>query len=541
MNKDKTKRFMTGASGLLVSGLLVTAALGLWHGQDVKAGVLETGDRFLFGWYGLLFAAVLAALAVGGWLLLVKQWKLENTFFVTAMLFGLLYLFVLPPLSAPDEVSHYITAYRLSNSLLGQPATDEKGFVLIREEDVKIEDWYGELSAVQAGEADGLTVIGQTLTEETYREIYETGFLGEPGEGGTAVSNQWPVNTTPLAYVPQALGISLARVLQFGSLGLLYLGRFFNLLFYVTVTWLAMRRLPFGKEVLFGVSFLPMTLHLSGSMSYDIMILAMSFFITALCMELAFVKEKVTWKDLLLLMALVFVLGPCKMVYAPILGLCLLVPVKKFGNWRKWALSAAAVLAAFGIAMVLVNSQTIVMYATETESYVGWAEEAGYSFAELLHNPGRVLQLFYNTILWQAEHYHQTMIGAYLGNLDVVLDVPYLAVVIFTVCLILLSLRKPGEELILVKGKRLWIWFLCAACVGITMFSMLLAWTPVSSAVIKGVQGRYFLPILPVFLFTIKNNFIVLTKNRDRNLLFIMMVLNSYVVLRIFSIVSIRI
>lgn len=43
------------------------------------------------------------------------------------------------------------------------------------------------------------------------------------------------------------------------------------------------------------------------------------------------------------------------------------------------------------------------MYTQESDSYVAWAEEAGYSFAELLHQPVRVLQLFYNTVAWQEK------------------------------------------------------------------------------------------------------------------------------------------
>ena len=191
--------------------------------------------------------------------------------------------------------------------------------------------------------------------------------------------------------------------------------------------------------------------------------------------------------------------------------------------------------------MVLVNSQTIVTYATETETYVSWAEEAGYSFAQLLGNPKLVLRLFYNTLVWQAEHYHMTMIGAWLGNVDVVLEVPYLAVCWFTISLLLLTLRKPGEMIQIRGGQRIWVWVTCFGCAAAILFSMLLAWTPVSSRIITGVQGRYFLPILPVFLMSIKQDFAVLTRNRDREILFLMCVVNAYVLLRLFSIVSMRI
>ena len=62
--------------------------------------------------------------------------------------------------------------------------------------------------------------------------------------------------------------------------------------------------------------------------------------------------------------------------------------------------------------------------------------------------------------------------------------------------------------------QRVWTGFLCAACGGLTMLSMLIAWTPVSSRVILGVQGRYFLPFLPVLLLALKNRTVVLTKDK---------------------------
>jgi uncharacterized membrane protein len=340
--------------------------------------------------------------------------------------------------------------------------------------------------------------------------------------------------------VPQALGITLARILHLNSIWLAYLGRMCNLLFFVVMTTLAMKRLPFGKEVLFGVALLPMTLHLSASFSYDVMVMGCLFYFTAVCLDLAYEKEKVRAVDVFVLMALMGVAGPCKMVYAAMMGLCLLIPVRKFGGWLKWVISAAAVAGIWAVAMLLVNRQTIATYATVTEQVVPWAEEAGYSLGYVLHNPGKTIQLFYNTLLWQAEHYHLTMIGAYLGNLDQVLDVPYLVVLAFTGCLIGLSLKKPGETIRIDGGRRAWIVVVCAGCVGLILLSMLIAWTPISAYVINGVQGRYFLPFLPVLLMALKNDRLILTKDRNRSILYLMFCLNGYVLFRLFSIVSMR-
>ena len=591
--KKQNQKYSAVLNKVTVVTFLLLIFLGVKHYMDTRAGATESGDTWLMGWYGVLFVVCLAGAGVLGYLIYSGR-KLEHIFAAAGLFFGSLFLCVLPPLSAPDEVSHYISAYQLSSRLMGKEANYQTGHVLVRAEDWFLEDVNGEyqyevdgdtLVAVHQEETEA-TVLGQTLTEDTYRAIHELGLFRHAEVPGTrerdlqsaesqgadlqqadsqetesqgadlqsagsqqaesqgapscAVSTYPPVVTTPLAYVPQAIGITLARLLGMNSLGLAYLGRFFNLLFYVGLTCLAMRRLPFGKEVLFGVALLPMTLHLTGSMSYDAMILGLAFYFTAVCLDLAYEQEKVQVRDIVVLAAVVAVMGPCKMVYAVLMALCFLIPVRKFGGWRNYILSAAAVLAAFVIAMVLVNSQTIAVYTSESETYVIWAEEAGYSLGQLLSSPKLLFQMFYHTVLWQAEYYHLTMIGAYLGNVDVVLDVPYVLVILFSLGLLGLSFRKPGETLKISKGQRCFIWLICLGCAGAVMFSMLLAWTPVSSKVITGVQGRYFLPFLPVLLMSLKNDLVVWTKDCSRTVLYLMCMADCYVILRLFSIVSMR-
>lgn len=552
----KTTKLTADRRLFLILMPLILAALAVVHLLDVRAGVLESGHSWLLGRYGLVVAAALVNAILTGYLLIQKKWRMEHVFLIAALLFGVLYSYVLPPISAPDEMRHYISAYQLSNRMLGLPAWADDGEggkkVPVREE-----DWFAEDScwdfdpyltadgalATDADGADGAKILGQTLTEETYVLIHEKGQAWEEPrmeEYRTALSNHHPVVTTPLAYAMPAIGISLARLIGLNSIGLMVLGRFFNLLLFTAAGYFAMKKLPFGKEVMFGTALLPAVLNLVTSFSYDGFIMAGIFYFTAYCLHLAYAAEKVTVRDIVVLALVMAAVGPCKMIYTMFMGLCLLIPVKKFGGWGKWAASAFTVLAAWVIAMVLVNSQTVASYATETENYIEWAGEAGYSLTELLHRPVHCFQLFYNTIMWQAEYWHMTLIGAYLGNIDTVLDVPYLLVVGFTLGLLFLALRKPGDNLIFTGGKRIWIWFLCLLCAGAAMFSMLLAWTPVSSRIICGVQGRYFLPFLPILLMTVKNDFVVLTKNRDREILYLMCCANGYIMMRIFSIVCMR-
>lgn len=524
---------------LWAGGLLAITAAGLRHQTDVKKGAIESKDYWLLTDYRLLFICVLILVAAAGYSFCRKKsWSMENTFAVCVLGLGFLYMCVLPPLSAPDEVGHYITAYKLSNQMMGKPAVQQYGLVYIRSEDAFIEDLN---DAVRGGDDDPekREVLGRTVTEETYKQIHDRSLFGI-SQDGTEVSNIWPIKTTPLAYVPQAVGMTIARLLSMSGIGLLFMGRLMNLLFFTGAVYLAIKKIPFCKEVLFGVSLLPMTLNLVSSLSYDVMILSLSFYFTAYTLYLAYEKEQMTARDVAVLALTAVVLVPCKIIYITLLGLCFLIPVKKFGGWRRFLLSAVIVAVAAGGAVLLVNSQVIAAYTAESSTYVDWAAEPGYSFSQVLSNQRLVLGMIYNTIVWQGEHFFVTMFGGMLGNLDPILDVPFLLILLLAVCLLGLSFRKPGENLCFNRGQKCFVGLLILACVTAVLLSMLITYTPVSSKIISGVQGRYFLPVLPVLLIIMKNNRIVLTGNYDRTLLYLMCCANGYILLRLFGIVSMR-
>ena len=72
------------------------------------------------------------------------------------------------------------------------------------------------------------------------------------------------------------------------------------------------------------------------------------------------------------------------------------------------------------------------------------------------------------------------------------------------------------------------------------MLSMLVAITPMSSRIILGVQGRYFIPILLLIFLGFRNFPINLAKNIRNELIFLVYATNIYVLINIFSLAITR-
>ncbi len=519
-----------------VIAVILVAVLGAWHFLETGRGAAASGDFWLNKLYIGLFFASGVFLALFGVMVLWKQVRVELCAFFAVLFLGSMYLFVLPPLSAPDEIAHFASAYAISNQMMGMDRTDEYGFVLMRKED----EFLQNVEQVSGDETR--TILGRTLDEDAWQKIADriTPIFVSDEQKIMVSSVNGQNHTTPVSYLAPAIGITIGRLLGVNCIILAFMGRFCNLLLYAGMVYGAVKILPFGKMVLFGVSVLPMALHLAASYSYDTFLMAMCFFFGSYCLHLAYVKPVVEWKDILILAVLAAMFGPCKMVYAVMLGFCLLIPVKKFGNWKQWGVSAAAVLAAFGLAMLFVNRATITNYAVSTDTYVEWAAEPAYSFALIIHNPLMYVRVMYDSLVHLGDEWTLQLFGSTLGNLDPVLSVPFAVTVGMAACLVLLSLRNAGEALYMKTWHKVWVLVLAFGCLAGLMTAMLIAWTPLSSSVVEGVQGRYLLPVIPFVFMCMKNDKVVRTEGQDGTLIFYMCAMNCYVLLRLFSIVSLR-
>ena len=551
--------------GCIVGFIVVAYIQSLY----VNLGVSHTSDYFLKKSYIILSVAALLLILVSGIYLNITKFSIVKIYPFVMLIFGLGYMYVFPAMSAPDEIAHFISAYKISNKMLGKQATVKDGHVIIRAQDLWIEDVDGEYTFDKSKseeekvlipeEGSHGKIISSKLEETSYKVFYAEGnirgtdnyisFGGKDYE--KAQSLHAPVNTIPSVYFLPATGITVARIMGLNSIYLVLFGRMANLILFILFGTLGIYFLPKFKEFIFLVSLLPTTIELAASYSYDAVMISSMIFFVSYVFFLAHEKEEFDIKDLVIISLIAGLVLPCKMVYFPMLLMLFSIPLYKFkfrgkvdGKIKKeniafFLTSAVVVLLSWVFAMYLVNRSTVVGYSTSNTSSLEWAGEESYTIGYLLHNKLKAVKLFYNTLLLQLEYYHKTMFGAYLGHADDVVGIPYIGFLVLNIGMIFSVFGEAKEKQLLVKERVLTgisIFFV----IFLVLLSMLIAWTPISSEFIEGVSGRYFIPVLLPLLMICRNNKIAIKDETKRNIIFMFILINAISLLKIFSTVCIR-
>ena len=128
--------------------------------------------------------------------------------------------------------------------------------------------------------------------------------------------------------------------------------------------------------------------------------------------------------------------------------------------------------------------------------------------------------------------YIVSFIGGYLGWLDFM--VPSWTTSIYLFLLILLSLKRAEEDIILQRKYKISFMGVSVLTVLFIIFGMAISWTVLTSPIVEGVQGRYFIPIAPLVLMCIPSNYIMVDQKYDKYIISVMAIITLYTVQCIF-------
>lgn len=479
----------------------------------------------------LAFSCLVLALFLSVYLLynkfFSKQKDKSGLFFICLLCSGLIYMGVYTPFTVPDEIYHFEATYCASNAIMGlgyqaDPLTMRADDALLIE-DLSATVSVGNYDMI----ADGL---GNIFADDSSLVEVTTGSALDP------------TSNLPQQRLPAAAGITIARLLNLGPYYLLYLGRLFNLAYFIVLAYLAYRIIPVGRNILATVSLLPMTLHLAASYSYDVGILGLAFLLTSLVVRSLWKEEPITAREVGEIGVVACLLAPCKVVYVFIVALLVFVPRKRFASRHQEIVVKGSILILPFLVIVIVKLGSLLSLsgvssvATSTVDYRGVESGYFYTLSDVINAPIKFIIMYIRTIVEQGSFYLNSMLGTSLGWLQGSISAPGYYGVALVVILLLSCVCAPDDESELPPSVRVTAVMAFIASAVAIMASMLLGWTFNTELIIMGVQGRYFLPMLPLLLLALRTSRLFLKSNARPMLIGAMSSVNALYLIRTFAI-----
>lgn len=458
---------------------------------------------FLKKFFFFMFLGVEAFWCLFWYLTFVRKARLETVFLVSILFLGLIYNVMLAPRMVPDEAKHIDMAYRYSNELLGYESLGDTK-CLMRSDDAAME-------------------FTSSPSFGNYRNIYYGLFSGVQDDTMVEAEVNSNIEGSRILYVPAVLGMSLARLLGWGTVPMLLFARYLNLVVFALLTWAGMKRLPFGRMTLFVLALLPVNMQQCTSFSHDAMVHGILFFYSCLCLQAIFSEERMTGQRMALLELAALFLVYCKSgSYLPLCFLPVLIPAARYGGKKEKYTAVFSLLGIPILAFAMKHVQTVtgIVSTTAATSVVSTGDGTeyltGYTIGYFLGDPLEFIYMIANTAFDKIGFYLESMIGYKLGWVEI--ETSMLVVLLFWFLIFLSVCDSRGETIRIGRFQRFWMVFLCLGCTGLILLGMLLSWTPMGHVSIEGVQGRYFLPFMMILLTAFKNRAILLNRRMDRGI-----------------------
>ncbi len=339
---------------------------------------------------------------------------------------------------------------------------------------------------------------------------------------------------SPISYLPQLIGIKVARLITNKVFWIFYGGRIGNFLVSVLLLVLAIYFIPFGKRLIFLIMVFPLTLQEIISMSPDGFTISLSLFLLSYILYLSYEKNEIKWNEIIILGITGVTLSLCKIVYVVLLLLIFMIPAEKIGNAKKnWGVKGAIVGGA-----ILINFAWLAMatdYLVEFHAGVDVPAQIEYVIKHLWE----YYEIVVKTIMDNSSFYISTMMGYALGALNIITSP---IVWISFLCLFLYEILGENDiEVLPHKYDSLILLFTFLGGVALIVTSLYVQWTPYQNDIVIGVQGRYFTPIIATLAmwtkFSLRNrqNYVGLVSKRGSYYYVLVLTLNGIALLDLVS------
>lgn len=294
-------------------------------------------------------------------------------------------------------------------------------------------------------------------------------------------------------YLPQALGVFVAKLFDMNVIWMLWLGRIFNLICYAGIISIAIKKAPVLKIPLLAVACIPLSIYQAASVSIDSLIIGLGILTVAYFIYLYKAEPgSLKTREVAIFCGLSLLLGLCKLPYLSFVFLLLFVPRKNFKNKNilLYALLGVFIVALAGILWSTYSTPALMHSWRSKLNYVDTSLQLHY----LIGHPTN-LWIFFRYMF--TDGLNLTLHGLFnffgASNPNHYSDHYTLITVLLWIFLAATLLFYPNKAKFNLKAKLGSLAVLLIVYVG-TGFVQLLSWSDVGK-VSLGLTTRYFLPL----------------------------------------------
>ncbi len=424
------------------------------------------------------------------------HWK----FALAALALGCLACIVMPPFNSHDEDRHFGTAYYAVQKLFTPELSDDVSTYLHGTRYVAGTNYevYRLPGRVEDEQIEYTSVFYDLESYYTYFDQFSLRF-GVPNDSDGKIDVLIFDEDPPISYFASAFGILLGRLLGVSADLLLIFARFGSLFFYILLCAFGIRLAPKGKYLLASCALLPSAVLITCTAANDLLHCGTGILLAGAAFALADRERRISFAVVFaLLLSTVAMLISGQFQQLPlILFVVFLLLRRRFPDWkprRVHYLTAAALIAVAALAWFLLVRSGVLHTAADQDL------NQHMTLTYVLCHPLRAAWMLLCTFFLRPELYLQQLLGTQLGWNNI--NVGGFALTLLAVLMLFQGIYSAAE-LKFPTAMRVGS-LICAAAIILLAFCVGFQWTSAlyfsRNQTLWGVQGRYFLAMLPLAL-----------------------------------------
>lgn len=434
--------------------------------------------------------------------------KIHIMFLKLAFPIFILYMILIPMLAGHDETYHWHRVYEIS-----------EGTII---PDIKY-DYSGSYLPI------GIEMNLKDDASNKYKDILNDLNLKIDNDNRKFISEGSIGVYAPIQFLPQVIAVFIARNFTDYTYIIAYMGRLFNTVVCLIILTLAIKKIPYGKRILMLFCLNPIAIECFTTLSGDGLTISLSYLLIAYVLSLRESKNKINYKDVIKLLVLTFCLSTCKIVYVLLVFCLLLIPKDKYKDNKEYLRTLLLVL----LIGIITNFIWLIIISKVSYGSSPFAIPSK-NLELLLENPFNFIKYF----IYSFERYGGKIIAEiYSSSLlmfEVIQNNTMISILLFLSSIYISKNDEKSKVAFQKKDKIIFSFIFLCLLIGIFL-SVYVFFCIYQSKEIYAIQGRYFLPIIPLIYIIFNNNSQLQSLDKVNHLLLVVcLIINFMALMEIF-------